>query len=348
MRVLVTGHAGYIGSVLIPLLTEHGHVVQGMDIGLFDGCDLGTPPSPIASASTDIRDVQPADLTGIEAIVHLAGICNDPLGELNPAITEAVNAAATKRLALAAEAAGVQRIIFSSTCSVYGFADPSVPVDESSDCRPLTAYARTKLQAEESVLRLESPTFTPVVLRSGSLFGASPRMRTDLVVNGLTAAAWATGRLELETDGTPWRPLVDIRDVAATMAHMLVAPEERVSGQIFNVGSDAMNVQVADIAHTVAEVLPGTAVRLASGAGPDERSYRASFGKLAKAFPLLAFHADLAQGIRDLVAAFTNAPLSTGDLERGRFARLAVIKERLSAGEIDESLRSIVPGVVPA
>jgi len=339
MRVLVTGHAGYIGSVLVPLLQSRGHAVQGMDTQLFEGHDLGSPPPHIACSGTDVRDVEPRDLEGIEAIVHLAGICNDPLGELNPAITDEVNATATGRLASAARAAGVQRFVFSSTCSVYGFAEPSHPVDESAPCHPLTAYARSKLAAESVVLRLASPAFTPVVLRSGSLYGASPRMRLDLVVNGLVAAAWCRGRLELETDGSPWRPLVDIRDVCATMAHMLEAPSARIAGETFNVGDDAMNVQVADIARVVGSEVANAGVRLASGAGPDARSYRASFRKLATAFPNLTFRTDLPRAVRELVATFSAAPLRGGDLDEGKFSRLAVIKARMAAGEIDANLR---------
>jgi nucleoside-diphosphate-sugar epimerase len=243
----------------------------------------------------------------------------------------------------------VRRFVFSSTCSVYGFADASRAVDESSLPRPLTAYARSKVAAEREVLDTTGTSFTPVVLRSGSLFGASPRLRTDLVVNGLTASAWTSGALALDTDGSPWRPLVDVRDVCATMAHMLEAPRDRIAGEVFNVGTDEMNVQVADIARIVAEQLPGTTVRLADGAGPDERSYRASFRKLASAFPELGFRTDLARAIRELVAEFARAPLRRSDLETGRYARLAVIKRRVAAGELDDSLRAIhASGAVPA
>jgi nucleoside-diphosphate-sugar epimerase len=341
MRVLVTGHSGYIGSVLVPLLQSRGHVVRGMDTDLFEGCDLGAPPEPIPASATDIRDVRAEDLENVEAVVHLAGMCNDPLGALNPSVTEAINASATGQLVRAARAAGVRRFVFSSTCSVYGFADAAGAVDESSPPRPLTEYARSKLAAEREVLDATSSAFTPVVLRSGSLFGASPRLRTDLVVNGLTAAAWATGNLSLDTDGSPWRPLVDIRDVCATMAHMLEAPRDRVAGQIYNVGTDEMNVQVADIARIVAEQLPGTVIRLADGAGPDERSYRATFRKLAGAFPELGFRADLAGAVRDLVAEFVRAPLDTFDLESGRYVRLAVINRRVAARELDANLRAV-------
>lgn len=348
MRVLVTGHAGYIGSVLVPLLTSRGHEVRGLDTQLYQGRDLGAPPDRVPSVQTDIRDVSEDDLVDVDAIVHLAGICNDPLGELNPQLTEEVNGDATAHLAEAAVAAGVERFVFSSTCSVYGWADPSRPVDEESECRPLTAYARSKLRAEPVVLDLASKAFTPVVLRSGSIFGPSPRLRTDLVVNGLTATAWASHRLEMETDGSPWRPLVHIKDVATTMITMLEAPAHDVSGRTFNVGADVLNVQVVEIANAVAEQIPGTRVRLARGAGPDERSYRATFRRLADAFPRLTFHTDLRRAIDELVAAYSAAPLRAEDLAAGRYVRLAAIRDRMAAGELDTALRRRRADAVPA
>lgn len=348
MRVLVTGHAGYIGSVLVPLLAARGHQVRGLDTMLYEGRDLGAPPRQIPAATTDIRDVTPGDLADVDAIVHLAGICNDPLGELNPALTEEVNGDATARLADAATTAGVERFVFSSTCSVYGWADPSRPVSEDSECRPLTAYARSKLRAEPTVLDLASRRFTPVVLRSGSLFGPSHRLRTDLVVNGLTATAWATHSLQMETDGSPWRPLAHVRDVAATMIAMLEAPATKVRGQTFNVGSDVMNLQVVEIANTVAEAVPGTSVGLARGAGPDERSYRATFGRLHRAFPQLTFQTALGPAVEELVGAYAAARLSAKDLESGRFARLAAIRDRIAAGDVDRELRPRRRQPVPA
>jgi nucleoside-diphosphate-sugar epimerase len=348
MRVLVTGHAGYIGSVLVPLLEARGHQVRGLDTMLYEGRDLGAPPRPIPAAVIDIRDVTSDDLVDVDAVVHLAGICNDPLGELNPELTEEVNGDATARLAKAATAAGVERFVFSSTCSVYGWADPSQPVSEDSECRPLTAYARSKLRAEPAVLDLASRRFTPVVLRSGSLFGPSPRLRTDLVVNGLTATAWATHSLQMETDGSPWRPLVHVGDVAAAMIAMLEAPAKKVRGQTFNVGTDALNVQVVDIANAVAEAIPGTSVELARGAGPDDRSYRATFRRLGRAFPQLTFQTALRPAVDELVAAYAAAPLRAADLESGRFARLAAIKDRIAAGDVDPALRPRRRDAVPA
>lgn len=348
MRVLVTGHAGYIGSVLVPLLVARGHIVSGLDSQLYEGRDLGDPPGPIPAALTDIRDVVPDDLARNDAIVHLAGICNDPLGELNPQLTEAINGDATARLATAAVAAGVGRFVFSSTCSVYGWADPSRPVDEESACHPLTAYARSKLRAEATVLDLGSRQFTPVVLRSGSVFGPSPRLRTDLVVNGLAATAWASHRLEMETDGSPWRPLVHVRDVAETMIAVMEAPAREVSGRTFNVGTDVLNVQVRDIANTIARQLAGTSVHLARGAGPDERSYRATFRRLANDFPQLRFRTDLDRAIDELVAAYEAAPMRPEDLASGRFVRLAAIRESVAAGYLGGDLRRRRDDAVPA
>ena len=351
MRVLVTGNGGYIGSVLVPLLRGRGHDVVGMDTGLYDGCDLGPPPEAIRVIERDIRDVRDEDLVGFEGVIHLAGICNDPLGDLDPAITHSVNRGGTARLARSARSSGVSRFVFSSTCSVYGWADPGQPVSERSECRPLTAYAASKLEAERDLLALASSDFSPVILRSGSLYGPSSRMRTDLVVNGLTAAACSTGRLELQTDGSPWRPLVSIDDVAGTMAAMLEAPSDSVHAETFNVGTDALNVQVRDIAAMVAAEVSGTTVSLASGAGPDERSYRASFGKIAAAFPHLRFQTELGQGIRGLISAFREGRLDAKELEEGRFARLAVIQRRLADGELTADLRpspAVAEFAVPA
>jgi nucleoside-diphosphate-sugar epimerase len=341
MRVLVTGHGGYIGSALVPILRSRGHDVVGMDSGLYDGCDLGRPPATIPVIVRDVRDVTDEDLSGIEALIHLAGICNDPLGDLDPQITNMVNWAGTLRLARAAQRAEVGRFVFSSTCSVYGWADPGRPVDEGSECRPLTVYAASKLRAEVDLVRLASDRFSPVILRSGSLYGPSPRFRSDLVVNGLTAAAYTARRLELQTDGTPWRPLVALDDVVGVMARVLEAPQETVHAQTFNVGSDELNVQVSDIAGMVADELPGTTVRLAAGAGPDERSYRASFGKLAATFPDLRMQTDLRAGVRALVTAFDEAGLTDAELEKGRYARLQTIQQRLAGGELDAELRPV-------
>jgi nucleoside-diphosphate-sugar epimerase len=349
MLVLVTGHLGYIGSVLTPALITRGHTVVGMDTDLYRGCDLGPVPQ-IQGLRVDIRDVEPDDLAGYDAVVHLAGICNDPLGDLDASLTMDVNWGATVRLARAARRAGVGRFVFSSTCSVYGWADPSTPVTEESTCRPLTAYAKSKLNAEREVLDMASPDFSPIILRSGSLYGPSPRFRSDLVVNGLSASAFTSRRLEMETDGSPWRPLVRINDVAATMAVMLEAPRDAVHAQTYNVGTDALNLQVRDIAALVAEENPPTSVSMAATAGPDERSYRASFGRLARAFPQLLFETDLRAGIRSLVNAFNADGLENEALLEGRYARLAVIKRRIAAGELDAALRATTAAhsVLPA
>jgi nucleoside-diphosphate-sugar epimerase len=338
---MITGHAGYIGSVLVPVLQAAGHGVVGMDTGLYSGCDLGEPPEPIPCIVRDIRDIDDADFAGIDSVVHLAGLCNDPLGDLDAGITFDVNWHATTRLAEAARRAGVRRFIFSSTCSVYGWADPRNLVDEESECRPLTAYAASKLRAESEVLKLATADFSPTVLRSGSLYGYSPRLRTDLVLNGLVASALTSGGIELATDGSPWRPLVAIHDVAGTMRAVLEASRDLVHGRIFNVGADSMNFRVRDIAERVMEAVPGSAISFAAGAGPDERSYRASFRRLAATFPQLQFQTSLNIAITALVEAYRRFGMTGDDLVAGKYIRLTRIRELMAAGKVDSTLRPI-------
>ncbi len=282
MRVLVTGSNGYIGSVLAPLLAEAGHDVVGLDADFYGGCDFG-PRHPVPATSRDIRDVEASELEGVEAIVHLAALSNDPVGDLAPSLTEEINFRATVRLARAAREAGVRRFVFASSCSMYGASGSDEALDESAPLRPITAYAESKVRSEEGLAELAGPDFAPVSMRNATVYGVSSRLRLDIVLNNLAAWSHTTGRIRLLSDGTAWRPLIHVRDLAKTALAMLAAPEDAVRGEAFNVGSDAQNYVIRDLAEVLAE-LTGLLARVRRGL---ER--RPSFlpGRLLEARPSL-------------------------------------------------------------
>lgn len=254
MRVLVTGHQGYLGSVMVPVLRAHGHTVTGLDSGLFADCVLGPAPEEPSTIRLDLRDVTASHLTGFDAVIHLAALSNDPLGALEPDITYAINHQASVRLARCAKAAGVRRYLYASTCSVYGAAGEDA-VDENAPLRPLTPYAESKVRVEDDVTALADSGFSPVFLRNATAFGFSPRLRADIVLNNLVGTAVLTGQVRVLSDGTPWRPLVHAQDIAEAFAHALVAPIDRIHCAAFNVGMEGNNVTVAQIAQTVADVV---------------------------------------------------------------------------------------------
>ena len=284
MRVLLTGHDGYIGTVLAPQLRAAGHEVRGLDAGLFSACAFGSQPPAVPAVRRDVRDATAADLAGADAVVHLANLSNDPLGNLDPGLTDAVNAAASVRLAALAREAGVGRFVFASSCSLYGAAGQDA-VTEEAPFNPVTPYGRAKVDAEAGIHALAGDGFSPVSLRNATVYGASPRLRFDLVVNNLTAWAVATGAIRMLSDGTPWRPLVHVEDVAAAVVAALEAPREAVHDQAFNVGREGENYQIRDVAAIVGEEVPGCRVTFADGASPDTRSYRVSFAKIAERLP---------------------------------------------------------------
>jgi len=339
MRVLVAGDRGYIGAVLAPFLRGAGHEVDGLDLGLYEGCDLGPGlPDARGRATLDMRATTPAELAGYDAVLCLAALSNDPLGDLNPAATYSVNLAGTLHLARSAKEAGVGRFLFSSSCSLYGAAG-SGAVAEDARMFPVTPYGESKVAAERELSGLADDNFSPTYLRNATAYGASTRLRLDIVVNNLTAVAVTTGQVRLESDGTPWRPLVHIEDISRAFLAMLEAPRELVHDQAFNVGRAQDNVQVRDIAEMVRDAVPGSAVSLADGAGPDLRDYRVDFAKLDTTFPDLKMQWSVREGIDELVQSYAKYGLTYDDFTSSRYVRLRRIRELLDAGIVDEMLR---------
>jgi nucleoside-diphosphate-sugar epimerase len=328
VRVLVAGDGGYIGAVLVPFFQRAGHEVDGLDLGLYTGCDLGPAlPGARSAGPVDMRDVTAAQLAGYDAVVCLAALSNDPLGDLNPAATYSVNLDGTLNLARMAKQAGVPRFLFSSSCSLYGAAG-SAAVAEDAELSPVTAYGETKAMAERELGKLADDTY-----------GASTRLRLDIVVNNLTAVALTTGEVRLESDGTPWRPLVHIEDISRAFLAMLEAPREIVHDEAFNVGRAEDNVQVRDIAEQVRETVPGSALTFAASAGPDLRNYRVDFAKLHDTFPRLDLRWTVGDGIGELLASYSKYGLSHEDFTGPRYVRLRKIKELMAAGVVDDMLR---------
>jgi nucleoside-diphosphate-sugar epimerase len=338
MRILLTGHDGYIGTVLVPLLTRAGHEVVGLDTGLFTACAFGPQPEPIPALHLDIRDAQASHLAGFDAVVHLANLSNDPLGNLAPSLTHAVNAEATVRLGALAREAGVQRFVFASSCSLYGAAGQDA-VTETAAFHPVTPYGVAKVDAEAGLRALASEAFSPTFMRNATVYGVSPRLRFDLVVNNLTAWAVSTGAIRMTSDGTPWRPLVHVQDVSAAVLAVLDAPREAVHNEAFNVGREGENYQVRDVARIVGEEVPGCAVSFADGASPDTRSYQVSFAKIAERLPAWQPRWSMRHGVREVYAALRDAGLPPEVFEGPRYSRIARLEALLAEGALSPALR---------
>ena len=338
MRVLITGHNGYIGSVLAPLVQAAGHDVVGLDTFLFEQATFGEDGPDIDALRMDLRDVQVADLRGFDAVMHLAALSNDPLGDVNPQITYDINHLGSVRLARLAKAAGVERLVFASSCSLYGVAGDEMLTEEAA-FNPITPYGVSKVLFERDVATLADDDFSPTFLRNSTAYGVSPRLRADVVVNNLVAIAFATGEVLIQSDGTPWRPLVHVEDIARAFLAVLHAPRELVHNEAFNVGRSEENYRVRDLGHLVEQVVPGSKVKYADGGGPDPRCYRVDCSKLMRTLPEYRPEWTVRRGMEQLRDAFQANGLTREDLEGDRYFRIRRIRALQSEGLLDPSLR---------
>jgi nucleoside-diphosphate-sugar epimerase len=341
VKVLVTGHHGYIGSVTAPVLAEAGHEVVGLDTFFYRGCDFGPDDGHGSFLELDVRDIGPETLEGFDAVIHLAALSNDPLGDLNSEWTYSINLEATISVARAAREAGVARFVFASSCSMYGSAQGDTLLTEEAPLRPLTAYAETKVRAEEALHDLATSDFSPVYMRNSTAYGVSPRLRLDVVLNNLAAWAHTTGRIRLLSDGSSWRPLVHVRDIARATLALLDAPREAVHDQAFNVGSEEQNVRIRELASTLHE-LTGCDVETSEDATSDPRSYRVDFGKLRRALPSFGCQWSAERGAQELLTSYAEYGLTYDEFqEAGRYMRLPQLKRLVEDGEVDAALRRL-------
>jgi nucleoside-diphosphate-sugar epimerase len=341
MRVLVTGHDGYIGSVCAPLIRDAGNEVVGFDSYLFEGCSLERKQEEVPGRPIDLRDVEVEHLRGFDAVVHLAGISNDPMADLDPARTYEVNHRASVRLARLAKQAGVERLIFASSCSLYGAASPDDFLTESAPFNPVTPYAETKVLAERDVSELADDGFSPTFLRNATVYGYSSRLRLDLVVNDLAASAFATGNILIKSDGTAWRPLVHVEDASLAVLAALEAKREAVHNEAFNIGATKENYQVREIADIVTAVVPGSRTTYAEGGETDKRCYRVDFSKAEDGLPGFEPRWTVPEGVRELANAYARHGMVPEDLVSSRFVRLRRIQALQAEGRLGPDLRWI-------
>jgi nucleoside-diphosphate-sugar epimerase len=329
MKIFVTGHCGFIGAYLVDVLKQEGHTVVGCDLKLFEGCNWEPLVEPDSELIKDIRKIEAPDLDGCDCVMHLAAISNDPMGELNAQLTFDINRDASIRLATTAKRAGVPRFLFAGSCSIYGKGE-KLDLDENDPLNPLTAYARSKIETEQAVSKLADASFTPVYLRNATAYGHSPMLRIDLVVNNLLASAMAYGEIRIQSDGSPWRPLIHCRDIARAFAAFAQAPREVVRGHAINVGGNRENYQVRDVGDQVQRLIPTARVVYTGEVGADPRNYRVNFDKLSRLLPDFRLQYDLVSGMEELHRKMVEHSFGKKDFEGDQFVRLRTLKGRFS------------------
>lgn len=340
MKVLLTGHNGYIGSIMVPMLQNAGHEVVGLDTFYFEDCALEEiETSPISTLRKDIRDVEAADLQGVNAVIHLAALSNDPLGNLDPSWTYEINYLSSVHLAKLSKEAEVQKFLYASSCSMYGAASHGEALNEDAPLNPLTPYAISKVKAEEAISKLADKNFFPVFMRNATAYGISLRLRADVVLNNLTGWAYTTGKIRIMSDGTPWRPIIHIHDISQAFILALTAPRESLHNQAINIGIDSENYQVRDLAEIVRLTVPGCKIEYDEQGGPDPRSYRVDFGKLSRLLPDFKPKWDAQRGAKELYETFKRVELKLEDFQGRKFIRLNQLKYLINSGRLDDSMR---------